>query len=40
VSFDVILLFPAVPVIEAAIEDIHQRWLKEINLDVNKQNVS
>jgi hypothetical protein len=37
VSFDVISLFPSVPV-EAAIEDM-QRWFQEINLDVNKLNV-
>jgi hypothetical protein len=37
VSFDVISLFPNVPV-ETAIEDM-QRWFQEINLDVNKLNV-
>jgi hypothetical protein len=37
VSFDVITLFPSVPV-RAAIEDM-QRWFQEINLDVNKLNV-
>jgi hypothetical protein len=37
VSFDVISLFPSVPV-EAAIEDM-QRWFKEINWNVNKLNL-
>jgi hypothetical protein len=38
VSFEVISLFSTVPG-EAAIEDMHQRWFQEINLDVNKLNL-